>query len=81
MLDGEDKLEIVINKHLDLGNEKVELALSDHVEEARESLHLIPPKNEWFGISFTDLPLSNEKLLHSILQAPTLELKPLANVD
>ena len=29
-LDGEDKLEIVLSTHLDLGNEKVELALSDH---------------------------------------------------
>ena len=35
-LDGEDKLEIVISKHLDLGKEKVVLALGDHVEEAIE---------------------------------------------
>ena len=35
-LDGEDKLEIVLSKHLDLGNEIVKLALSDHVEEAIE---------------------------------------------
>ena len=40
-LDGEDKLEVVFSKHLDLGNEKVQLALSDHVEEAIESLHLL----------------------------------------
>ena len=31
-LDGEDKLELILNKHLDLENEKVELALRDHVE-------------------------------------------------
>ena len=67
-LDGEDKLEIVLSKHLDLGNEIVELALSDCVEEAIESLHLLPPKNARFDVSFIDLPLSNEKLLPSILQ-------------
>ena len=67
-------MEIVLSKHLDLGNEKVELVLSDHVEDAIESLHLIPPKNTRFDVSYIDLPLSNEKLLPSILQAPTLEL-------
>ena len=76
-LDGEDKLEIVFSKHLDFGNEKVKLVLSDHGEEAIKSLHLLPPKNARFDVSFIDLPLSNEKLLPSILQAPTLELKPL----
>ena len=71
-------MEIVLSKHLDLGNEKVELALSDHVEEeAIESLHLIPTKNARFDVSFIDLPLSNEKLLPSILLAPILELKTL----
>ena len=72
-------MEIVLSKHLDLGNEKVKLALSDHVEEAIESLHLLPPKNPRFDVSFIDLPLSNEKLLPSILQASTLELKPLVD--
>ena len=72
-------MEIVLSKHLDLGNEKIKLALSDHVEEAIESLHLIPHKNARFDVSFIDLPLSNEKLLPSILQAPTLELKPLSD--
>ena len=59
-------MEIVLSKHLDLGNGKVELALSDHVEEAIESLHLLPPKNARFDVSFINLPLSNEKLLSSI---------------
>ena len=77
-IDGEDKLEIVLSKHLDLGNEKIELAWSDHVEEAIESLYLLPPKNARFDVSFIDLPLSSEKLLPSILQVPTLELKPLS---
>ena len=72
-------MEIVLSKHLDLGNEIVELALCDHVEEAIESSHLIQPKNARFDVSFIDLPLSNEKLLPSILQAPTLELKSLPN--
>ena len=76
-LHGEDKLKIVLRKHLDLGNEKVELALSDHVEEVIESLHLLLPRNARFEVLFIDLPLSNEKRLPSILQAPTLELKPL----
>ena len=49
-LDGEDKLKIVLSKHLDLGNEKVEPALSDHVEEAIESLHLLPLKKERFDV-------------------------------
>ena len=38
---------------------------------------MIPPKNARFDVSFIVSPLSNEKLLPSILQAPTLELKPL----
>ena len=46
------------------------------MEEAIESLHLLPPKNARFDVSFIDLSLSNEKLLPSILHAPTLELKP-----
>ena len=60
----EDKLEIVLSKHLDLGNEIVELALSDHVEEEIESLLLLPSKNTRFDVSFIDLPLCNDKLLN-----------------
>lgn len=30
-----------------------------------------------YGVSYLKLPLSNEKLLPSVVQAPTLELKPL----
>ena len=47
------------------------------MEEAIESLHLLPRKNARFDVLVIDLPLSNEKLLPSILQAPTLALKPL----
>ena len=49
------------------------------MEEAIESLHLLPRKNARFDVLVIDLPLSNEKLLPSILQTPTLELKPLSN--
>ena len=49
------------------------------MEEAIKYLHLLPPKNARFDISFIDLPLYNEKLLPSILQVPTLELKPLSD--
>ena len=37
----------------------------------------VPLRTNGYNVSYLELPLLNEKLLPSVMQAPTLELKPL----
>lgn len=53
--------------------------LDDKVEEVVAILNGIAPicTNKHNNVSYLELSLSNEELLPSIVQVPTLELKPL----
>ena len=80
-LSSNDNFEIAISKNLmkDDSKEKINLIkLDDEVEEAMGILDGVAPlRTNEYNISYFELPLSNEKLLPSVMQAPTLELKPL----
>ncbi|KAH9718388.1 hypothetical protein KPL71_022206 [Citrus sinensis] len=80
-LSGNDSFEIAISKNLtkDYSKEHANLIkLDDEVEEAMTILDgAVTLRTNGYNISYLELPLLNEKLLASIVQAPTLELKPL----
>ncbi|KAH9716908.1 Endonuclease [Citrus sinensis] len=66
--------ELCSNKQKLSGNEK----LDDEVEEAMGILDgAAPLRTNEYSVSYLELSLSNEKLLPSVMQAPTLKLKPL----
>ncbi|XP_062080882.1 uncharacterized protein LOC133785678 [Humulus lupulus] len=83
-----DVLDILSQRVLDLHNEDcLEVALKEHLvltdeDFSDEIMDVITTLNSGFDktfkkVSFMDLPISNEKLQPSTVQAPTLELKPL----
>ncbi|XP_022871283.1 uncharacterized protein LOC111390468, partial [Olea europaea var. sylvestris] len=77
-LSNEDALDTTLIKSIDVDN-LTELSKNLHLCEdivkivaSLESLPSIPPR---YNISYITLPISKEKLLPSVMQAPTLELK------
>ncbi|KAK4590247.1 hypothetical protein RGQ29_020688 [Quercus rubra] len=76
-LDGKDGLEVAISKHLE--KENGELALSTDLEEIVASLNDFSKLQQSSNAHHITLPVSNERPLPSILQAPIPDLKPLPN--
>ena len=80
-LSGNDNFEIAISKNLTKDDSKEHanlIKLDDEVEEAMAILDgAVTLHTNGYNVSYLELPLLNEKLLPSIVQAPTLELKPL----
>ncbi|KAH9717584.1 hypothetical protein KPL71_021883 [Citrus sinensis] len=80
-LSGNDSFEIAISKNLTKDDSKKHanlIKLDDEVEEAMAILDgAVTLCTNGYNVSYLELPLLNEKLLPSIVQAPTLELKPL----
>ncbi|KAH9716919.1 hypothetical protein KPL71_021635 [Citrus sinensis] len=80
-LSGNDSFEIAISKNLTKDDSKKHanlIKLDDEVEEAMAILDgAVTLRTNGYNVSYLELPLLNEKLLPSIVQAPTLELKPL----
>ncbi|XP_059431555.1 uncharacterized protein LOC132165068 [Corylus avellana] len=74
-LNGKDKLEVAISKHLDKENE--ELALSTDLQETVAALNDFPKLQQSGNVPYIALPISNERPLPSVLQAPIPDLKPL----
>ncbi|XP_038708081.1 uncharacterized protein LOC120003252 isoform X2 [Tripterygium wilfordii] len=74
LMDG-DELGIVLAHDL----EKIDtiLPLNSAMEETIMAMESLPPVPKRFESSKIELPLSHSKLLPSIVQVPTLELKPL----
>ncbi|KAH9769622.1 hypothetical protein KPL71_012085 [Citrus sinensis] len=76
-----DSFEIAISKNLTKNDSKEHanlIKLDDEVEEAMTILDgAVTLRTNGYNVSYLELPLLNEKLLPSIMQAPTLELKPL----
>ncbi|XP_031253049.1 uncharacterized protein LOC116110979 [Pistacia vera] len=75
-LNNADELEVTLLKHVE-SEEKGEIELSEELKEIVAALHSLKSSLERYGVSFIKLPDSHQKLLPSVLQAPTLELKPL----
>ncbi|XP_026458795.1 uncharacterized protein LOC113359363 [Papaver somniferum] len=79
-LNGDDALENTIveglgyGKYKDLGSE---LSICDELNEAVLALNSLQEVPQKYNASYVSLPITNEKLLPSIVQAPILELKPL----
>ncbi|KAL0463198.1 UNVERIFIED_CONTAM: hypothetical protein Slati_0207400, partial [Sesamum latifolium] len=76
--DSEDQIKIALKKNLTSMQVKVLeefMALDPNIGENILELEGLPPLH--FNLAFIDLPQSHTKLLPSILQAPTLELKEL----
>ncbi|XP_062167000.1 uncharacterized protein LOC133873296 [Alnus glutinosa] len=76
-LDGKDGLEVAISKHLEKENE--ELALSTDLQETVATLNDFPKLQQSGNVLYIVLPISNERPLPSVLQAPIPDLKPLPN--
>ncbi|XP_038986582.1 uncharacterized protein LOC120112088 [Phoenix dactylifera] len=74
-LDGKDGLEVAISKHLEKENE--ELVLSTDLQEIVAALNNFPKLQQSGNVSYIALPVSNERPLPSVLQAPIPDLKPL----
>ncbi|XP_026400374.1 uncharacterized protein LOC113296277 [Papaver somniferum] len=71
-MDGVDALKTVLTTPFDDG-----LECGDVIKDTIGSLNSLQEKSSHESVSFISLPVSNEKLVPSILQAPKLELKPL----
>ncbi|XP_068655766.1 uncharacterized protein [Aristolochia californica] len=76
-LDGKDELEVDISKHIEKENE--ELSLSSDLQETATTFNDIPQLQHSGNVHYIELPISNERPLPSVLQAPTPDLKPLPN--
>ena len=74
-LDGKDGMEVAISKHLEKENE--ELALSTDLQEIVAVLNDFLKLQQPGNVPYITLPVSNERLLPSVLQAPIPDLKPL----
>ncbi|XP_026399602.1 uncharacterized protein LOC113295484 [Papaver somniferum] len=73
-MDGEDALKTVLTTPIDDG-----LECGDVIKDTIGSLNSLQEKSAHESVSFISLPVSNEKLVPSILQDPKIELKPLPN--
>ncbi|XP_040987326.1 uncharacterized protein LOC121235107 [Juglans microcarpa x Juglans regia] len=74
-LDGKDGLEVAISKNLEKENE--ELAFSTDLQETVVALNDFPKLQQSSNVPYIALPISNERPLPSVLQAPIPDLKPL----
>ena len=77
-----DALEILLTKNLeveDLKEYKGDIHIIESIKELMAEFETLPPIAPRYDLFYIDLPLSNNKLLPSIMQAPTLELKALPN--
>ena len=72
-LDGKDGLEVAISKHLEKENE--EFTLSIDLQETVAALNDFPKLQQLGNNHFITLPVSNKRLLPSVLQANILDLK------
>ena len=70
-------MEVAISKHLEKENE--ELALSTDLQETVAVLNDFLKLQKLGNVPFITLPVSNERPLPSVLQAPIPDLKPLPN--
>ncbi|KAL5575536.1 hypothetical protein UlMin_017235 [Ulmus minor] len=78
----DDALEILLTKNLeaeDLKEYKGNIHMIESIKELMAEFETLPPIAPRYDLFYIDLPLSNNKLLPSIMQAPTLELKALPN--
>ncbi|KAL0289536.1 UNVERIFIED_CONTAM: hypothetical protein Sradi_7071300 [Sesamum radiatum] len=76
--DSEDQIKMILERNLTSTQVKVLeefMTLDPNIGESILELQALPPLH--FNLAFIDLPRSHTKLLPSILQAPTLELKEL----
>ncbi|XP_022866974.1 uncharacterized protein LOC111386743 [Olea europaea var. sylvestris] len=78
-LSNEDALDNTLIKGIDANNltglsKNLQVCKDVEIVASLESLPSIPPR---YDISYITLPISKEKFLPSMMQAPTLELKPL----
>ncbi|XP_026383311.1 uncharacterized protein LOC113278777 [Papaver somniferum] len=79
-LNGDDALENTIVEGLGYGKYKdleTELSICDELKEAILALNSLQEVPQKYNASYVSLPITNEKLLPSLVQAPILELKPL----
>ncbi|XP_065623798.1 uncharacterized protein LOC136065058 [Quercus suber] len=74
-LNGKDAMEVAISKHLEKENE--ELALSTDLQETIAALNDFMKLQQSGNVPYMTLPISNERPLPSVLQAPIPDLKPL----
>jgi hypothetical protein len=74
-LNGKDGLEVAISNHLEKENEEV--ALSTDLQETVAALNDFPKSQQSGNVPYIALPISNERPLPSVLQAPIPDLKPL----
>ena len=75
MLFRSDGMEVAISKHLEKENEK--LALSTDLQEIVAALNDFLKLQQSSNVPYITLPISNERPLTSVLQAPIPNLKPL----
>ena len=68
-------MEVAISKHLEKENE--ELALSTDLQETVAALNDFLKLQQSGNVPYITLPVSNERPLPSVLQAPILDLKHL----
>ena len=77
-LDKEDALEVVMRNGLVSSNIPTDVELDEDLKETVAALETIPRiPSRYATSSYISLPLNVEKLLPSIMHAPTLDLKPL----
>nr|XP_027109067.1 uncharacterized protein LOC113728915 [Coffea arabica] len=74
--DGKDALEVALTKHLELGA-TLSVEISDELYHAIEALHSLPSIFSRYEIPSVFVPETQTKLLHSVVQTPELEFKPL----
>ncbi|XP_027064788.1 uncharacterized protein [Coffea arabica] len=76
-LDGKDALEVALTKHLELGVTP-DVDMRDKLHRAIEPLHSLPTIHPSYGLASLFVPETHTRLLPSVVQAPELDLKPLA---
>ncbi|KAH9716650.1 hypothetical protein KPL71_021531 [Citrus sinensis] len=80
-LSDNDSFEIVIRKNLTKDDSKEQTNLIKLDCEVKEAMAIldgaVPLCTNEYNVSYIELPLVNKKHLPSVMQAPTLELKPL----
>ena len=81
-LEKNDALELLLTKSFeaeDLKEYKGDVHTIESIKEIIAEFETLPPIAPRYDLFYIDLPLSNNKILPSIMQAPTLELKTLPN--
>ncbi|XP_071923086.1 uncharacterized protein [Coffea arabica] len=75
-LGGEDALAVALAKNLELGA-VLDVEISNELCRTVEALHSLPPISPRYELVSLFVPKTQTKFLHSVVQAPELELKPL----